>query len=72
MAKAPRKARRGPPKVGPPHPNRRVWTAAEVELLGKISDAQLARVLGLARRTVLMERHRRGIPPAHPENRPGR
>lgn len=58
------------PKAAPPHPNRRAWAAAEIDMLGKISDAQLARLLGIARRTVLMERRRRGIAPAHRENRP--
>lgn len=64
--------RRGGTPAAPPHGNRRVWAPAEVRLLGTMSDGRLARLLGLARRTVLMERQRRGIPPAHPQNRPGR
>lgn len=53
-----------------PHGNRRVWAPQEVALLGRIPDAAVAALLGLARRTVLMERKRRGIAPAHPEKRP--
>jgi hypothetical protein len=54
------------------HGNRRRWKPHEVKLLGKIADSAVARLLSISRRCVLMERHRRGIAPAHPENRPGR
>lgn len=46
------------------------WAAHEVRLLGKLSDAAVAQRLGIARRTVLIERQRRGIGPANPRNRP--
>jgi predicted RNase H-like HicB family nuclease len=52
------------------HGNRRRWKASEIALLGRISDARIAELLGLSRRTVLVERQRRGIEPAHPQHRP--
>jgi len=45
------------------HPTRRRWKPAEIELLGKVPDARIARKLKLARDTVAGERRRRGIPP---------
>lgn len=57
-------------RPGPRHGNRRAWAPHEVALLGKISDAAVAQLLGLARRTVLIERQRRGIRCANPKHRP--
>jgi hypothetical protein len=42
---------------------RRNWSPPELRMLGKLSDGVIAEKLGIAGRTALMERHRRGIKP---------
>jgi len=53
-------------------PRAYTWSAAELKLLGKFSDAEVARRLGVSRRCVIHERQRRKIGPCHPENSPKR
>lgn len=43
------------------------WTPEAITLLGKISDAQLARNLGIASPSVVIKRQKLGIPPFRPQ-----
>lgn len=50
------------------HDNRAItWTPEMVSLLGKVTDAEAGRRLGVGMTTVMRERLKRGIPPAMPQ-----
>ncbi len=50
--------------------NRRKWSAAQVKLLGNLSDDEVALRIGSSRTIVQAERVRRGIPPFAPRSGP--
>jgi hypothetical protein len=56
----------------PPHerPGRFPWQPEHLALLGKVSDGELARTLGLAPATLTRKRQKLGIPPFQPAPRP--
>jgi DNA-binding CsgD family transcriptional regulator len=57
-----------PPANPPPHDRFTAfpWQPEELTLLGKVSDGELARALGIATATVTIKRQRLGIPPFQP------
>lgn len=61
-----------PPFHPPPHDQYRrfPWKPEELALLGKVSDGELAKTLGLAKTTVTNKRQSLGLPPFLPPPRP--
>jgi DNA-binding transcriptional regulator YdaS (Cro superfamily) len=61
-----------PPFNPPPHDQYRrfAWQPEYLAMLGKVSDRELAKALGLARASVTRKRQRLGIPPFQPALRP--
>jgi len=54
----------------PSNRSRNAWTVEEVALLGKYSDATVAKMTGRNRAGVKMERHNRRIPGIDPRDAP--
>lgn len=68
-----KRGRLGIPPFNPaPHDQHRgfPWQPEDLALLGKVSDGELARTLGLARTSVTNKRQKLGIPPFQPAPRP--